>query len=75
MFGQVCELRNDAMANGRRENQVSVTLDPELRAALERAAEAEHRTIAAQLRHFAASALEARAMRRDPARDEERASA
>jgi hypothetical protein len=53
----------------RRENQVSVTLDPELRAALERAAEAEHRSVAGQLRHFAASALEARAMRHDPSRD------
>jgi hypothetical protein len=63
------------MANGRREHQISVTLDPELKAALVRAAEAEHRTIAAQLRHFAASALDARARHRDPAAAEERASA
>jgi hypothetical protein len=63
------------MANGRREHQISVTLDPELKDALVRAAEAEHRTVAAQLRHFAASALEARARRRDRSPVEERASA
>jgi hypothetical protein len=63
------------MANGRREHQISVTLDPELRAALARAAEQEHRTVAAQLRHFAASALEARARHRDRPPAEERASA
>jgi hypothetical protein len=65
----VFELRNDAMANGRRENQVSVTLDPSLRAALERAAEADHRTIAGQIRHIVASTIEEQREHRDPPHD------
>ena len=46
------------MAKDRREHQVSVTLDRELRAALERAAEAEHRTVSGQIRHLVAKVYE-----------------
>jgi len=41
-------------------DQISVKLPPELREAVERAAEAEHRSVSAQIRHFVASAIEAR---------------
>jgi hypothetical protein len=45
------------MANAKRE-QVTVTLDPELRAAIKRAAEAEHRSMSNQIKHLVARALE-----------------
>jgi hypothetical protein len=41
-------------------SQVSVKLDPELRAAVERAALAEHRSVSQQIRHFVACMVEAR---------------
>jgi hypothetical protein len=44
----------------REKSQVSVKLDPELRAAVEQAAHAEHRTVSAQVRHWIASMVEAR---------------
>lgn len=37
--------------------QLSVQIDPDLRAALERAAKAEHRTVSGQVRHLVAKAL------------------
>ncbi|WP_316228635.1 ribbon-helix-helix domain-containing protein [Bradyrhizobium sp. SZCCHNR1045] len=40
--------------------QISIKLDPALRAQLERQAEAEHRSVSGQARHIIASALEAR---------------
>jgi uncharacterized protein (DUF1778 family) len=43
-----------------RREQISVPVDPELRAALERAAESEHRTVASYVRHVVAQALERR---------------
>jgi hypothetical protein len=63
------------MANSRREHQVSVTLDSELRAALARAAAEEHRTVAGQIRHIVATTIEEQCARRDPPPAEERASA
>jgi CopG-like RHH_1 or ribbon-helix-helix domain, RHH_5 len=45
------------MANKERE-QISVPIDGELKAALERAAKAEHRTVANLVRHIVAQALE-----------------
>jgi len=45
------------MANAKRE-QVTVTLDPELRAAIKGAAEAEHRSVSNQIKYFIAKALE-----------------
>jgi CopG-like RHH_1 or ribbon-helix-helix domain, RHH_5 len=45
------------MANKDRE-QLSVPVDAELKAALERAARAEHRTVASLVRHLVATALE-----------------
>jgi hypothetical protein len=41
-----------------RRDQISVPIDPDLRAALARVAAAEHRTIAGQVRHFVVKALE-----------------
>lgn len=41
-------------------HQVTVPLDPALRAALKQAAEQEHRTIAGYVRHVVARALEQR---------------
>jgi hypothetical protein len=38
--------------------QLSVPVDAELKAALERAAKAEHRTVASLVRHLVATALE-----------------
>jgi predicted transcriptional regulator len=46
------------MSRERLNDQVSVKLDRELRAAVERVAQAEHRTTSAQIRHFVASAIE-----------------
>jgi len=47
------------MANAKeRREQVSVPLDSELRAAIERRAQAEHRTVANWIRHTVAQALE-----------------
>lgn len=47
------------MANSReRREQISVPLDPALRAAIERRAEAEHRSVASLIRHIVATALE-----------------
>jgi hypothetical protein len=74
MFVQVFALKGrDAMAKGR--DQLSVTFDPDLLAAIERAAAQEHRTVSAQVRHYAAQAIEEQTARRDPPRREERASA
>lgn len=42
----------------RSRKQVSVALSRELRAEVERAAEAEHRTVAGQIRHIVAKAFE-----------------
>jgi hypothetical protein len=48
-----------AMANMKEgRDQLSVAIDPELRAAIERAAKAEHRTVSGQVRHIVAKALE-----------------
>jgi hypothetical protein len=44
----------------RSKDQVSVKLDPELRAAIEEVAQAEHRTVSQQIRHFVACMIEAR---------------
>ncbi|WP_315729131.1 TA system antitoxin ParD family protein [Bradyrhizobium sp. SZCCHNS2015] len=41
-------------------DQISIKIDPTLRAELERQAEAEHRSVSGQARHIIASALEAR---------------
>jgi hypothetical protein len=46
------------MANTTTRQQLSVQIDPEVRAALERAAKAEHRTVSGQVRHLVAKALE-----------------
>jgi hypothetical protein len=46
------------MANAKEREQISVPIDGELKAAIERAAKAEHRTVASWLRHLAATALE-----------------
>ena len=48
-----------AEVNGKGE-QISVRLEPELRAAVERAAEREHRTLSGQIRHLVAMACEQR---------------
>jgi hypothetical protein len=56
-----------------RKDQLSVTFDPGLLAAIERAAAQEHRTVSGQVRHYAARAIEEQRARREPA--EERASA
>jgi hypothetical protein len=53
-------LKGFVMANTKEREQLSVTLDPELRAALERAAKAEHRTVSGQVRHIVAKAFENR---------------
>jgi hypothetical protein len=42
-----------------REAQISVPVDRQLRAAIERVAEAEHRTVAGQIRHWIATGLAA----------------
>jgi hypothetical protein len=44
----------------RSRDQISVKLDPELRAAIEQVAQAEHRTVSQQVRHFVACMIEAR---------------
>ncbi len=41
-----------------RRDQISVPLDPALRAAIKRRADAEHRTVANLIRHIVATALE-----------------
>jgi hypothetical protein len=48
------------MANAKRREreQVTVALDGELRAAIERAAAQEHRTLSGQIRHLVQTALE-----------------
>jgi hypothetical protein len=48
------------MANAKesRREQVTVALDGELRAAIERAASAEHRTLSGQIRHLVSGALQ-----------------
>ncbi len=51
-----------------RREQISVPIDPDLRAAVERAAEAEHRTVAGQIRHWIAAALAGQDRGRVPAR-------
>jgi len=45
------------MANVKRREQVSVTLDPELRAAVKRAAEAEHRSLSNKIKDIVAKAV------------------
>jgi hypothetical protein len=45
------------MASVKERQQISVTLDRELRAALERAAADEHRTLSNQVRHWIAQAV------------------
>ena len=54
------DLRERTMSKPK-EDQISVRLDLELRAAVERAAEAEQRSVSGQIRYFVASAIEARA--------------
>jgi CopG antitoxin of type II toxin-antitoxin system len=49
-----------ATAQEHRREQISVPVDPAFRAALERAAESEHRTVANFVRHVVAQALEQR---------------
>jgi hypothetical protein len=46
------------MASKETREQLSVPVDGELKAALERAAKAEHRTVASLVRHLVATALE-----------------
>jgi hypothetical protein len=59
-----------------RKDQLSVTFEPGLLAAIERAAAQEHRTVSGQVRHYAAKAIEEQCARRDPSpSSEERASA
>jgi hypothetical protein len=53
------DLQDWTMADKPRE-QISVTLPAELRAAVERAAQAEHRTVSQQIRHYVACMTEAR---------------
>jgi hypothetical protein len=54
------DLKGDRMTTSkeRRHDQICVGLDPELRAALERAAAADHRTVSGQVRHLLATAFE-----------------
>jgi uncharacterized protein (DUF1778 family) len=49
-----------AMASKETREQLSVPIDGELKAAIERAAKAEHRTVASLVRHLVATALETR---------------
>jgi hypothetical protein len=51
---------SERMSKEKPRDQISVKLDPELRAAVEQAAQAEHRTVSAQVRHFVACMIEAR---------------
>jgi hypothetical protein len=44
--------------NTERRDQISVPIDPQLRDAIKRAAEAEHRTVAGQIRHWIANGLQ-----------------
>jgi hypothetical protein len=60
MLLHIGDLEICAMANAKRE-QVSVALGPELRAAIKRAAEAEHRSMSNQIKHLVAQALEQQA--------------
>ncbi len=46
------------MADTKERCAVTVTLDPQLRAALERAAQEQRRTLSNQIRYFVAKALE-----------------
>jgi hypothetical protein len=48
---------------GAKGEQISVRLEPELRAAVERAAEREHRTLSGQIRHLVALAYQQRQQR------------
>jgi len=50
------EFRGTTRMSSKKPNQVSVPLDPELRAFVERAAEREDRSIAGQIRHLVAEA-------------------
>jgi hypothetical protein len=45
------------MSSNRRREQITIPVDPRVREAIEAAAEAEHRTIAGQIRHWIAAAL------------------
>jgi len=59
MFLREQSIEDCHMANSReRREQISVPLDPALRAAIERRAEAEHRSVASLIRHIVATALE-----------------
>jgi len=49
-----------ASAQRREREQICVPVDPGLRAAIERAAQSEHRTVASLVRHVLATALEHR---------------
>jgi hypothetical protein len=46
------------MAEKEKADQVSVRLEPELRAAIEQAAAREHRSLSGQIRHLVATAFE-----------------
>jgi len=46
------------MANAKEREQISVPVDAELKAALERAAKEQHRSVANLVRHICATALE-----------------
>ena len=52
----------------RAREQLTVGLDPATRAELERVAQAEHRSVAGQVRHYVETALSRRDDRREPAR-------
>ena len=49
------------MAKQQHREQITVPVDRELRVAIEQAAEAEHRTVAGQIRHWIANGLAAQA--------------
>jgi hypothetical protein len=53
-------MKVDAMANGtgQRREQISIALDPDLWAAIKRAAAEEHRTVSGQVRHLVVVALQ-----------------
>jgi hypothetical protein len=75
MSAQVFSVKEIADMAKERKDQLSVTFDPGLLAAIERAAAQEHRTVSGQVRHYAAKAIEEQRARRDPPQDEQRASA
>jgi uncharacterized protein (DUF1778 family) len=56
------------MQQQERREQLSVPVDHDLRAAIERAAEAEHRTVAGQVRHWISAALASQEAARRPVR-------